>query len=194
MVKDSLIILLVRLHFQTWKMATTKERFKITSYHNKGVACWAVPGKWLGRSSGDRTATQTAMGNERSSWQHCYSSVDLVKSREQLLIWSISASQRSSCNCISTRLQEAAYQLKFFCEASEQTQRNHWGQKARIQVLEEASDKQHCQLCHFRDGCFTHLFSNNFSEEISTPGGTARGSPGWEWSWIQYTEQETHSG
>lgn len=166
-VKDSLIILLVWLHFQTWKMATTKERFKITSYHNKGVICWAVPDKWPSGRSGNRTATQTAMGKERNSWQHCYSSAAPLKCKEQLLIPSIRVSQRSSCNCIPTGLQEADYQLTFFSsEASEQIQRNHWGHKARIQMLENVPDQQHCQLHRFQDGCSTYLFSNNFSEEI----------------------------
>lgn len=46
--------------FPVMKNGNMKEGFKITSYYNEGVACWAVPGNRLGRSPGDCTATDSA--------------------------------------------------------------------------------------------------------------------------------------
>lgn len=52
--------------FPVMKNGNIKEGFKITSYYNKGVACWAVPGNRLGRSSGT-VLPQTLLGNRRTA-------------------------------------------------------------------------------------------------------------------------------
>lgn len=41
-------------------------------------------------------------------------------------------------------------------------------------MLRDAGDQQHCNCHHFQDRQFTYLFANNFSEEIWTPGETAK--------------------